>query len=77
MDLNSVNIKDILCTSEAIKWLTSLGREEMPDAVGISDFNYNPKADHYEAAPKGGKANEASTKDAEATLAAQDPLVDP
>jgi vacuolar-type H+-ATPase subunit I/STV1 len=35
MDLNSVNIEDIPMTSGAIRQLISLGREEMPDAVGI------------------------------------------
>jgi hypothetical protein len=34
VDLNSMNIKDILCTNEAIRHLLSLGREEMPNAAG-------------------------------------------
>jgi hypothetical protein len=40
MDLNSVNIEDILMTSGAIRQLISLGREKMPDAVGIDRFDY-------------------------------------
>jgi hypothetical protein len=42
VDLNLVNIEDIPCTNEAIRRLTNLGREEMPDAAGIWDFNYDP-----------------------------------
>ena len=42
MDLNLVQIEDIPCTCEAIRQLTSLDREEMLDAAGITDFDYNP-----------------------------------
>jgi hypothetical protein len=61
MDLNLVNIKDVPCTGETIQRLTSLGREETPDVAGIDEFNYNPEADHSEAALEGGKVSEAST----------------
>jgi predicted nucleic acid-binding Zn-ribbon protein len=44
VDLNSVNIEDILCTNEAIHRLLSLGREEMPDAAGIAEFDYRPSS---------------------------------
>ena len=59
--------------------LTSLGPEEMPNVAGIDRFNYDPYADHSKVASKDGKAKEASTEDAEATLAVQDlnPSVDP
>jgi hypothetical protein len=62
-----VNIEDIPCTGETIRWLTSLGREEMPNATRIDEFNYNPEANHFEVASEGGEAKEASTKDVEAT----------
>ena len=53
IDLDSVNIEDIPCTSETIWRLTSLGREEMPDAAKIDKFNYDPHAKHSDAAPEG------------------------
>ena len=74
MDLNLVNIKDIPCTSETIWWMTSLGREEMPNVVGIDEFDYKPKGDRFKVALEGGKAKEAPTKDAEATPTARDPI---
>jgi hypothetical protein len=67
MDLNSVNIEDIPMTKEAIRQLISLGREEMPDAVGIDRFAYLP-----EAAPESGEA-EKEHDDAENPLPAEDP----
>jgi hypothetical protein len=42
IDLNSVNIEDIPCTGEAIRRLLSFGADEMPDAAGIHEFNYQP-----------------------------------
>ena len=77
MDLNLVNIEDIPCIGETIQRLTSLGREEIPDAAGIDEFNYNPEADHSEAALEGGVAKEVSNEDAESTPSTQDPPVDP
>jgi hypothetical protein len=69
MDLNSVNIEDIPMTKEAIRQLISLGREEMPDAVGIDRFAYHP-----EAVPEGGEAEEEHDE-AENPLPAKDPPV--
>jgi hypothetical protein len=69
MDLNSVNIEDIPMTKEAIRQLISLGREEMPDAVGIDRFAYHP-----EAAPEGGEVEKEHDK-AENPLPAEDPPV--
>jgi DNA repair exonuclease SbcCD ATPase subunit len=69
MDLNSVNIEDIPMTKEAIRQLISLGREEMPDAVGIDRFAYHP-----EAASEGGEA-EKEHDDAENPLPAEDPPI--
>jgi hypothetical protein len=74
VDLNQVNIEDIPCTNEAIRCLTSLGQEEMPDAIRIADFDYHPPAHDFEAVSEGGEAREAS-EDAEATPAGQDPLL--
>jgi predicted nuclease with TOPRIM domain len=71
MDLNSVNIEDIPMTSGAIRQLISLGREEMPDAVGIDKFDYQP-----EATPEGGEV-EKKLEDAENSPPAQDPPVKP
>jgi hypothetical protein len=71
MDLNSINIEDIPMTSGAIRQLVSLGREEMPDAVGIDRFNYRP-----EAAPEGEEAKKRP-EDAKGSPLAQDPPVDP
>ena len=76
MDLNLVQIEDVPCTSEAIRRLTSLGREKMPDATRITDFDYNPPTEDSEAAPKGTEAKE-EVKDDEATPTAQDPLAAP
>jgi hypothetical protein len=70
MDLNLVNIKDIPMTSRAIRQLTSLGREEMPDAAGIDRFKYN-----LEVAPEGGEADEP--EDATKSPLAKDPPIDP
>jgi hypothetical protein len=74
VDLNKINIEDIPCTNEAIRYLTTLGREEMPDAAGIADFDYHPPAPEPEAVPERGEVKEASG-DAEAALVVQDPLL--
>jgi hypothetical protein len=74
VDLNLVNIEDILCTNEAIRRLTNLGREEMPDAAGIWDFNYDPQV---EDAAEDAEARRVSSEDAEATPTTQEPPVDP
>jgi predicted nucleic acid-binding Zn-ribbon protein len=71
MDLNSVNIEDIHMTKEAIRQLISLGREEMPDAVGIDRFAYRSGV-----APEGGEA-EKEHDGAEEPPPAQDPPVKP
>ena len=42
MDLNVMQIEDIPCTNETMRWLTSLGQKEMPDTAGIADFDYHP-----------------------------------
>jgi hypothetical protein len=60
VDLNSVNIEDIPCTTEAIRHLISLGRKEMPDTAGIAKFDYHPPAPEPEAAEEDGEAEEAS-----------------
>jgi hypothetical protein len=44
--------------------------------LGIANFDYHPPAHDSEAVSEGGEAREAS-EDAEATYAAQDPLVAP
>jgi hypothetical protein len=74
VDLNSVNIEDILYTSEAIRCLFSLGSEEMPEVVGITEFDYHPPAPKPKAAEDSEKAKEASG-DAEAAPVLQDPPV--
>jgi hypothetical protein len=74
IDLNMVHIKDIPCTSKTIHRLTSLGREEMPNAPGINKFNYDP---HVEEATKDSEAREASTEGVETTPAVKDPPVNP
>jgi hypothetical protein len=74
IDLNRVNIKDIQCTGEAIQRLTSLSREEMPNAVGIDRFDYRPEAIQSKVVPEDGDAREAF-ENAEAAPAAQDPLL--
>ena len=43
----------------------------MPDAVGIDKFNYDPYAEHSNAASEDAEVREASTEDAKATLAKQ------
>ena len=76
MNLNLMQIEDIPCTSEAIRRLTILGREEMPDVVRIADFDYHPLADDFKVASEGAVAREAFEND-KATPTAQDPLVAP
>jgi hypothetical protein len=71
-----VNIEDIPCTAEAIRRLLSLGREEMPDAAGIAEFDYRPSTPKPEAVEDDGEAREAP-ENAEATPAEQDPPVTP
>jgi hypothetical protein len=71
VDLNSVNIEDIPCTTEAIRRLISLGREEMLDAARIAEFDYHPPAPEPEAAEEDGEAEEAS-EGAKATPTEQD-----
>jgi hypothetical protein len=68
-----MNIEVIPCTNEAIRRLTSLGREEMLDAEGIVDFDYCLPAPEPEAAPKSGEPREASGN-VEAAPTVQDPL---
>jgi hypothetical protein len=68
MDLNSVNIEYIPMTSGAIRQLIGLGREEMPDALGIDRFDYRP-----EVAPEGGET-EKKPEDGTTSPLAQDPL---
>jgi hypothetical protein len=74
--INSVNIEDIPCTNEAIDRLLFLGREEMPDAAGIVEFDYRLPAPEPEAAKESEKAREES-RNAEATPIVQDPHVAP
>jgi hypothetical protein len=76
MDLNLVHIEDIPCIGEAIRRLTSLGQEEMPDAAGITEFDYHPRSGDSEVVPEGGEAREAF-EDVEATPTTQDPHVAP
>ena len=70
-----MNFEDILCTSETIWRLTSLGQEEMLDAAGIDRFNYDPRVGHSNVALEDAKAREAFTEDAKATPTEQDLIV--
>jgi hypothetical protein len=71
-----VNIEDIPCTNEAIRRLLSLGREEMPDAAGIIEFDYCLPAPEPKATVDSGEAREASGN-AEAAPAVQDSPIAP
>ena len=42
VDLDKMHVEDVPCTSETMRWLTSLCREEMPDAASIAVFGYHP-----------------------------------
>ena len=42
VDLDKMLVEDVPCTSETMRQLTSLSREEMPDAAGIAVFDYHP-----------------------------------
>ena len=75
MGLNLVQIEDVPCINDAIRRLISLGREEKPDAVGITDFDYHPPTDDSDATPKDTEAREA-IEDDEATPTAQDQVED-
>jgi hypothetical protein len=41
VDLNEVVVEDIPCSDEALERIKSLGREEMPNAARIREFNYH------------------------------------
>jgi hypothetical protein len=71
-----VNIEDIPCTSEAIRRLLSLGAKEMPNAAGITEFDYRPPALGPETVGDCGEAKEAS-ETAEASPVLQDSPDDP
>ena len=76
MDLNLLKVEDVPCTSETIQRLTSLGREEMPDAAGVAIFDYHPPVEDFEGTLKGVETKEA-VEDDEATPTAPDPPVAP
>jgi hypothetical protein len=76
LDLNSVNIENIPCTSEAIRRLLSLGAKEMPNVARITEFDYRPPAPGPEAAGDCGEARKASGT-AEASPILQDSPDDP
>ena len=71
-----MHVEDVLCTSETMRRLTSLGREEMPDAAGIVVFDYHPPTEDSKATPEGAQTKEAA-EDAEATSTARDPAIVP
>ena len=48
-NLDKLHVEDIPCTSETMRRLTNLGREEMPDATGITVFDYHPPSESSEA----------------------------
>ena len=69
-----MHVEDVPCTSETMRWLTNLGWEEMPDAAGITVFDYQPPTEDSEATPEGVQTRDA-VEDAEATSTARDPTV--
>ena len=74
IDLEKLKVEDVLCTNETMRRLTSLGREEMPDAAGIAVFDYHPSAEDSEATLEGAHTREV-VEDTEATPTTQDPLL--
>ena len=75
IDLDKLKVKDVPCTNETMRRLTSLNREEeMPDVAGIAVFDYHPPAEDSEAALEGAQTREV-VEDAEATPTARDPLL--
>ena len=71
-----MHVEDVLCTSETMRQLTSLGQDEMPNSVGIAVFDYHPPTEDSEATPGGAQSREAA-EGAEATSIARDPPVVP
>ena len=53
--MDKVNIEDIPCFEAAMAQLISLGQEQMPDAVGMKEFFYNPFMDKDDQHNKGTK----------------------
>jgi hypothetical protein len=79
--LNKVVVEDIPYFDEALEQIKSLGEEEMPDAAGISEFNYHqvglPSDAEFTFAEAFVKAAPAETARAEATPAETTPIVNP
>ena len=59
-----------------MRQLKNLGREEMPDAAGITVFDYHPPSEDSEATQAEAQDKEAVEGDG-ATLAAQNPPIAP
>jgi hypothetical protein len=76
IDLDQVNVEDVPCTSETMRRMTNLSREEMPDVVGIIVFDYHPPVEDFEATLEGAPDKEAVEDDGAAPIA-QDPLLFP
>jgi hypothetical protein len=76
VDLGKIHVEDIPCTSETIRRLTNLGREEMPDAAGITVFDYHPPTEDSEATQEDAQDKEAVESDGAAPIA-HDPFVVP
>ena len=74
VDRDKMHVENVPCTSETMRRLTSLSREEMPDAAGIAVFDYHPLTEDSEATPEEVQTRKAA-EDAEATSTAQDPAV--
>ena len=67
-----MHVEDIPCTSETLRRLTNLSREEMPDAVGIAVFDYHPPT---EATLEGAQNKEAVEGDGAALITQDLPIV--
>ena len=76
VDLDRLHVEDIPCTSETLRRLTNLDREEMPDAAGIAVFDYHPPVEDFKATLEGAPNKEAVEDDGAAPIA-QDPLLFP
>jgi hypothetical protein len=76
VDLNKLHVEDIPCTSETMRQLTNLGREEMLNAAGITVFDYHPPSKDSEATWEEAQDKEAVEGD-DAAPAAQDPPIAP
>ena len=66
--MDKVNIEDIPCFDAAMAQLISLGQEQMPDAVGMNEFFYDPFMDKDDQHNKGANTVSGNVETIEADI---------